>query len=210
MDKIYWESYYKLLNGNLEPSSFAEYVASDVIKKQHRTLIELGCGNGRDAIYFANKNINVLAIDQCEYEVDLLKNSYKQLDNLVFKSGDFSKLKNDNQFDIVYSRFALHSVSKEQEVRTLNWAYDNLNTNGYFCIEVRGQKNEIYQMGEMVTDEKNAFIFDGHYRRFLNFNELCFSLREIGFNIEHASEEKGFAPFRGMNETYIRVISKKI
>jgi len=208
MDKEYWSSYYKSLNHVLKPSLFARYVMSDIIK-EHLSLVELGCGNGRDAICFANENINVLAVDQCEDEIKLLNNRYKQLQNIEFVSGDFSKLDDGRNFDIVYSRFTLHSVSKEQESRTLNWAYRNLNLNGCFCIEVRGEKNEIYKKGEKVIGEENAFILDGHYRRFLNFDELCNSLAQIGFTIEYASEEKGFAPFNGEDETYIRVIAKK-
>jgi ubiquinone/menaquinone biosynthesis C-methylase UbiE len=208
MDKEYWSSYYKALNNELKPSLFAKYVMSEVIK-EHKTLIELGCGNGRDATYFANENIHVLAIDQCEDEIKFLNNRYKQLKHLEFKSEDFSGLDDSKRFDIVYSRFTLHSISKDQEVRTINWAYRNLHTGGYLCIEVRGQKNEIYQVGEKVAGEENAFILDGHYRRFLNFEELCNSLEQLGFTIEYAAEKKGFSPFKGKDETYIRVIAGK-
>jgi tellurite methyltransferase len=80
---------------------------------------------------------------------------------------------------------------------------------GYFCIEVRGQKNEIYQLGTKVHGEEHAYIYNEHYRRFLNFNELCLSLQSLNFTIEYAAEQKGFAPYEGNDETYIRVIVKK-
>jgi ubiquinone/menaquinone biosynthesis C-methylase UbiE len=208
MDKDYWTSYYKSLNNELKPSLFAKYVMSEVIKG-HKTLIELGCGNGRDATYFANENMQVVAVDQCEEEIKFLNNRYKQLQYLDFKSGDFSELDDSKSFDIVYSRFTLHSVSKEQEIRTINWAYRNLHAGGYLCIEARGQRNEIYQVGEKVAEEENAFILDGHYRRFLNFEAFCDSLKQVGFVIEFAAEEKGFSPFKGKDETYIRVIARK-
>ena len=208
MDKEYWDSYYKSLNSELKPSLFARFVMSDVIK-EHKSLIELGCGNGRDAIFFANENLNILAVDQCEGEIKFLKHRYQQLNNIDFISGDFSNLNDDKKYDIVYSRFTLHSVSKEQETKTLNWAYKVLNTAGYFCIEVRGEKNEIYKKGEKVSGEENAYIFDDHYRRFLNFDELCSTLKQLNFTIEYAAEEKGFSPFNGDDETFIRVIAKK-
>ena len=208
MDKEYWNSYYKSLNDELKPSLFAKYVMSNFIK-DHRSLIELGCGNGRDAVYFANEKITVLAVDQCEDEIKFLKNRYKQFENIDFLSADFSNLDNDIKVDIVYSRFTLHSISKEQETQTLNWAYGVLNTCGYFCIEVRGEINEIYGKGEKVAGQENAYIFNGHYRRFLNFDELCNSLKHLGFTLKYASEEKGFAPFKGDDETFIRIIAQK-
>ncbi|MBK7764431.1 MAG: hypothetical protein IPI46_13990 [Bacteroidetes bacterium] len=53
MDKNYWESYYAQQNAIMIQSPFAEYVAKNLIAICN-SLIDLGCGNGRDAIYFAN------------------------------------------------------------------------------------------------------------------------------------------------------------
>lgn len=147
MDKTYWEDYYRKQNDDLNPSLFARYVMEN-IANPNNTLVELGCGNGRDAIYFANEGLQVLAIDQCETEIKFLQFRHKHLKNLTFQAADFSDISDNRKFDIVYSRFTLHSVSKEQELRTLAWAYENLKTGGGFCIEVRGQQNEIYQVGK--------------------------------------------------------------
>jgi cyclopropane fatty-acyl-phospholipid synthase-like methyltransferase len=69
IDKVYWEKFYKQQNKDLKPSLFAKYVY-DTYAKSGQTLIELGCGNGRDAIYFANKGLHVNAIDQCSDEIN--------------------------------------------------------------------------------------------------------------------------------------------
>jgi tellurite methyltransferase len=208
MDKEYWENFYKMQNEELKPSLFAKYVRKNFAGKGN-SLIELGCGNGRDAIFFANEGLNVCAIDQCENEIKFLTFRYEQLKNLVFSTDDFSNLKEIEPVDIIYSRFTLHAISKEQEYRTLEWAYNNLNKGGYLCIEVRGQKNEIYKWGEKVKNEDDAYLYDNHYRRFLNFEMLCASIKQLGFLIIFAAEEKGFAPFAGKDETYIRIIAKK-
>jgi tellurite methyltransferase len=208
MDKEYWEKFYKMQNEELKPSLFAKYVRKNFAGKEN-SLIELGCGNGRDAIFFANEGLNVCAIDQCENEIKFLKFRCKQLKNLVFCTDDFSNLKDIEPVDIVYSRFTLHAISKEQECRTLEWTYKNLNKDGYLCIEVRGQKNEIYKLGEKVKNEEDAYLYNNHYRRFLNFEMLCISIKQLGFSIIFAAEEKGFAPFAGKDETYIRIIAKK-
>lgn len=208
MDKIYWENYYKVQNTNYQPSLFAQYVCKEVIK-EHRSLIELGCGNGRDAIFFANNGIEVIAVDQCENEINFLNYKFPHLEKCIFKTDDFTQLSYKQTFDIVYSRFTLHSIPIEQEQNVCQWAYQILNKDGVFCIEVRGQKNEIFGKGVPVKGEKDAFIYDNHYRRFLNFNKLCEKLFQLGFLLEYANEKKGFAPFLGKNETFIRIIAKK-
>lgn len=207
-DRSYWETFYAKQNAELKPSLFARFVAENV-KANGKDLIELGCGNARDAIFFANENYNVLAVDQCENEINFLTAHYQRFESLNFLSADFTCLDDTRKFDIVYSRFTLHSVTARQEADVLAWVFRNLNSNGSFCIEVRGQKNEIYQKGDAVAGEPDAFIYNNHYRRFLHFERFCEALRYIGFQIEYAAEEKGFAPFNGENETFIRVIAVK-
>jgi cyclopropane fatty-acyl-phospholipid synthase-like methyltransferase len=193
-DKKYWESYYARQNTELKPSLFARYVRENVIKK-HKSIIELGCGNGRDAIYFANDNFNVTAIDQISSEIKFLKNRYIQVENITFECADFTNLDNSRQFDVIYSRFTIHSITEQKEDKVLTWAFQNLNPNGKFCIEARGQKNEIFGKGAPVKNQPNAFIYNEHYRRFLNFEIFTNKLKCIGFSIDFAAEDKEFAPF---------------
>lgn len=210
MDKKYWEKFYrsKSNNDNVEPSLFSKFVFKHYVKKGD-SLLELGCGNGRDAIFFAKNRLKTFAVDQCEHEIESLSIKYKYFENLTFQSADFTNLKENNKYDIIYSRFTLHSIQLEGEKRVISWAYNSLLPNGYFCIEVRGEKNEIYQMGEKVEGEEGAYVYDGHYRRFINFNELLERLERNKFKVVYAAEKKGFAPFNNSNETYIRVIAKK-
>ena len=208
MNKDYWEAFYSRQNAELKPSLFARFVAGSFMQGR-KSMIELGCGNGRDAIFFANEGLAVTAIDQCEGEIKFLKSRYKNLPNISFLYDDFTNLNDNGKFDLIYSRFTLHSITADCEKRVLPWAYRNLSEGGFFCIEARGKKNEIYQKGEPVEGEKDAFIYNDHFRRFLDFDELKTSLSALGFQIEYAGEEKGFAPFKGEDETYIRVIAKK-
>jgi len=60
-----------------------------------------------------------------------------------------------------------------------------------------------------VANQPNAYILNNHYRRFLNFELFLNRLKDVGFTIDFAAEEKGFAPFNGDDETFIRVIATK-
>ncbi len=209
MDHNYWNEYYSKNRQNKQPSLFAQHIFENYVGDGKTTLIELGCGNGRDSIYFAKNGINVFAVDQAHEEINFLENRFSSINNLEFKSGDFTNLKDDRKYEIVYSRFTLHSINSTEQNRVLSWAYDKLNKNGLFCVEVRGQKNNLYQKGEPVANDPDAFIHDNHYRRFLEFNAFCNELLEVGFTLEYSKEAKGFAPFNHTDETFIRVIARK-
>jgi tellurite methyltransferase len=208
MDKNYWELYYSKQNSEYIPSLFAKFVLENFMPK-NANLIELGCGNGRDSLFFADNSVNVVAVDQVESEIEFLKHRFDTLNNIRFLAADFTNLSNGNKFNVVYSRFTLHAITTIEEKRVLNWAFNNLFTNGFLCIEARGQKNEIFKLGEPVTNEPDAFIYNGHFRRFLNLDNLCKSLITLGFTINYANEEKGYAPFNNTDETFLRVIAQK-
>ena len=54
-EKNYWEKYYESHREPNKPSPFAEFVSNEL--DSGTCLVELGCGNGRDSIYFGEKNI---------------------------------------------------------------------------------------------------------------------------------------------------------
>ena len=49
-DKEYWVKYYKVNSKPAEASSFAEFILPKL--DVNKNLIELGCGNDRDSIFF--------------------------------------------------------------------------------------------------------------------------------------------------------------
>lgn len=72
-------------------------------------------------------NINVIAVDQVDSEIDFLNENYG-CDNLSFVCDDFTNLAesdndliNNNKFDYIYSRFTFHSINEAKEDRTLDW-----------------------------------------------------------------------------------------
>jgi tellurite methyltransferase len=206
-DKRYWENFYSKKPHPFEPSLFAQYTLKKYLKPGH-SLVELGCGNGRDAVYFARQGVRVIAIDQCENEIQFLSDSYR-FDHLEFMCGDFTALGNHLRCTHVYSRFTLHSISKQRQADVVSWVYNSLEEEGYFCLEVRGKQNELYGKGTPVVEEPDAFIHDGHYRRFLDLEETHDMLRAEGLEVVESCEERGFSPFGGVDEKFVRIVAQK-
>lgn len=207
MDKKYWKSYYEKQNAPLKASLFAQFVLGNYVK-EGSSLIELGCGNGRDSFLFSDHNIDVMAVDQCENEISLLieKNKFS---NLKFICGDFTKLNGLGFFGNVYSRFTLHSITEQEEDDVIKWAYEHINSGGHFLIEARGKKNELYKLGDPVEGQPDAYIYEGHYRRFIDIDKLCDKLIGAGFSISMKEEKSGFAPFGDTDYVFMRVVAKK-
>jgi tellurite methyltransferase len=208
MDKNYWNQYYKKGKTPQEASLFAKYIFNNHCKINSK-IIELGCGNGRDVVYFAENKLQATAIDQSDVAINKLKSNFNSFSNLKFLVDDFTMLNNfEDSYDIVYSRFTMHSITEEQENNVITWAYNNLVINGLFCIEMRGLKNELYQKGT-PSEQRNTYLYDEHFRRFICIDEFTSKLMKLGFKIITSLEERGFSPFNGNDETFIRVVAKK-
>ena len=65
-DNDYWNEYYLTHFKPIKHSVFAEYILPRLDK--NKTILELGCGNGGDIIYFFKNDLNVVGVDQVGHE----------------------------------------------------------------------------------------------------------------------------------------------
>lgn len=205
-DKEYWNSYYvnnppKTQNESL----FAKFVCRYVLPG--KTLVDLGCGNGRDSFFFNNIGLIVYGIDASESAISILNNY--NTDSLIFICGDFINDKTiySKKIDYFYSRFTIHAIDQKGEKELIQNVYSSLAEGGYFFIEVRSIHDEKFGKGTMVG--KNTYMYDNHYRRFVDINELIMSLIKTGFCIKYAEENKGFAPYKNEDSEIIRIVVTK-
>ena len=184
-----------------------KHEAGQKIKKQEAqeasqtlSLLELGCGNGRDSLFFAAEGVRVEAIDQTKEQIDFLNShapdsAYAHAPRFI--AGDFTRLDSlelSPPYDCVYSRFTLHSVDKASQNRTLQDSLALLKNGGLLAIEVRGKRNALYGRGEphRLSNgeiEEGAFIYDNHYRRFLDFEQTCKEIESLA--IPHSANTAG-------------------
>ena len=204
-NSAYWNQYYKNRVCSEEPSPFAQYVATLV--EPGRDMVELGCGNGRDAVFFAAQGFKITALDMSQEAISQLQS--RNLSNAQFFCGDFvnSDIHQPDNYDYAYSRFTIHSINQNQEQVLLGNVFRGLRPGGKLFIEVRGINDPLFGKGKQV--ERNAFFYDNHYRRFIVLDELVESLERHGFRVEYAQERTGFAPYGNDDPPVIRIVAAK-
>jgi len=213
MDKKYWDNYY-LQHGKDKSinvcSTFAKFCLDNFFNQEELNIVELGSGNGRDAIYFAHHKLNIIAIDQSIKAIDIEKESlsdevaeYLHPKALDFIIEDYSKYKS---IDAFYSRFTIHAITKSDEELLLPNVYNALNNNGLFCIEVRTTKDPLFGVGEDCGN--NTFITD-HKRRFIDSQEFLNQALVLGFKLLYFIEKDDLSVYKNDNPVLMRLILQK-
>ena len=203
-DVAYWNNYYKEQVHTMLPTDFAVTI-SELIDP-NRLILDLGCGNGRDSIYFNSLGHTVVALDSSIEALNKVREHSQE--KIITVLSDFSKLDlNYSIFDIVYSRFSLHSMDSISYLNAIKNAYKSLKNDGLFFIEVRSTKDELFEQGLQITDK---IYKTDHSRRFFDLHDLTEDLKDLGFIVYYSQQSRGWAVFGDDDPEVIRVFCQKI
>ena len=115
--KNYWNSYYKNELKNFKNSDFSKFVLKKL--KQKTSLIDIGCGNGRDSFFFSKNKIDTIGLDSSKKIINI-NNFYlkeKKINHLKFLLLDINSNKAfSKKFDYIYVRFFVHAVTSKTEL----------------------------------------------------------------------------------------------
>lgn len=203
-NNIYWNNYYNEDKAPVKSSNFSKFCKKFL--KKGDTLIDIGCGNGRDTVFFLKKNINCFGIDQSSRVIKKNKKKFKKFKKF-FLCKDFSKL----NFQIfkpkvfsIYSRFTLHTINNLEEKRLFKNIKKSKGIIKYLMIETRTVNDDLFGSGKRIS--KNEFL-SSHYRRFIDPKEIKKKLKKFS-KIIYFKEAKNFAKFKNENPWILRIIVK--
>jgi hypothetical protein len=111
------------------------------------------------------------------------------------------------ELDAVYMRFVLHAVTSEVASAGLRWASRNLRQGSRLFVEARSVLGSLYGKGRPTG--RDAFIHDGHYRRFIHADELRDEIVATGFRVDELVEAAGLAIRDGDDPVVVRVFATR-
>ncbi len=207
----YWDRFYEQPHPDLiEPSSFARLCVSHM--RRNDSIFEIGCGNGRDALYMARRGLQVFASDPSHVAIDRVRSasqseSLPHPPRLLTCPMENLDDRHAGELDAVYMRFVLHAVTAEVASAGLRWALRNLRPNGQLFVEARSVRGSLYGKGRPAG--RDAFVRDGHYRRFIRTDEIRDEIVGIGFRVDELVEASGLAVRDGDDPVVIRAFATR-
>jgi SAM-dependent methyltransferase len=176
-----------------DPSDFAQKCYSYFKKYGVKRILELGCGQGRDTIFFASNGFHVHAIDASKVAIENINQKKGQknisLDLRHFKARQALPY-DSSYFDAVYSHMFYNMRFTDEELRSLFKESNRvLKNNGLLYFSVRSDKDVLYNKGKKI--DNNIYEINGFQIRFFtkrqiqSFLENYFEIK----NIEGSYEE---------------------
>ena len=191
--KRHWSRFYNERHTTI-PSPFAVSVAVEL--KEPCQIIDIGCGNGRDSLFFANLGHRVLGLDVAgsaiEEDESLAKSG--QVHGVTFQEADVAapdalaaviRSMPDTASLVIYARFFFHAITEEEETAILNALSEQLPIGACCYFEFRTR-----------MDEKTHKHFGGHYRRFIDLDAFVKKIVAKGtMDCIYTVEGQGMAKF---------------
>ena len=203
---FYWNSYYgKQIK--FKESSFARFVLKYIGKAKNKKLIDIGCGNGRDSIFFSNNGYFVTGVDISKTAIK--NNSNMENKNLSFLKFDIENDTTTKKFDIIYSRFFIHALTEKGEKKFIQLINKIKKNNTLVFLEFRNSKDEIFK--KIKDRNHNTFVNfgRGHFRRIINTrNFIKDFLNKTKSKNVYTKSSKNLSIVKGDNPNLTRVIFK--
>jgi SAM-dependent methyltransferase len=212
----YWNDYYAGRRPDepwsLSPSQFAAFVANE---RKAGPLLEIGCGNGRDALFFASVGFDVTGVDYCETAVKLcaeraggagLPAAFEPLNLYDVAQVTAFVEAHACAFETLYARFFVHAVNELGEMELLKLAVSVLEPGGRAYLEFRTVEDERASAGRTISANERE---DGHYRRFIDVDELIGRASDHGLAAVYRVAGHGMAAFRGEDPHVARLVLEK-
>ena len=159
---------------NKPDENLVNYFNKKIFKQGN--VLELGCGPGRNAIYFAENGCKVDAIDLSREALQWARERANEKNVLInfVKKNIFDMNIEDNSYDIIYDSGCFHHIAPHRRMNYISLIQKSLKPGGYFAITcfVKGGKLggaeisdwDVYRMRSLkgglgFTEEKLRTIF---------------------------------------------------
>ena len=188
----YWNNLYSKDNYFGTGQTILADFAKTIIEKNNITnLLELGCGQGRDSIFFTNFVPSVTSLDISANAINFVKKikNEKNLINLELHVHDAKKPLNfiNKSFDMVYSNLALQFFDMDELKEIFSNIASIMSKNSFFLFSTKKPGDKYFNFGNKISE--NSFEYKNITRFFFQKSEIQ-ALLESHFEIISFEEDK--------------------
>ncbi len=208
----YWNGYYSECNLPSIPSQFAVFVLNE--NPSAETIIDIGCGTGRDSLFFSRQGLFCIGVDGSESAIEhcSLTASSNAISNAEFLRGDLNDARLIEDINrildhkkiegpvVIYARFLVHAITDDEEKSLIDLADSLLrDRGGSVALEFRTER-----------DKLQPKVTGTHFRRYVDPVHFFTRAQKNGFEVDYFVEGFGFAKYKQDDAHVARFILKRV
>ncbi len=173
--------------------------------RKGKKLLDLGCGFGQDALYFARHGWQVTAIDLAPDNIrKLQENSSKASGKMHCLCRDISKPLpfKDASFDVVYAHLSVHYFDDKTTQKMFREIHRILQPGGFFFVKCKSIDDPLFGKGKRVGQDTYLLQHVRHFFRKEYMQELL-----EGWVIKHVRRTR--SSYASMPSAFIEAIARK-
>lgn len=149
---------------------FLEYLPKTHLSNQQK-ILDVGCGSGRDSVFFANQGFEVVAIDGSQNVIDLAKQTDTRIDWQCLRFHEIAKKSWQNQFTGIWACASLLHVPFDDLTKLLN--------DLILCIKSDGILYASFKYGDSEREKDGRFFCDINEQRWQLIGEQLDSAKPV-------------------------------
>lgn len=130
---------------------FLEYLPKTHLSNQQK-ILDVGCGSGRDSVFFANKGFEVVAIDGSKSLIELAQQTDTRIDWQCLRFDEIAKQSWQNQFTGIWACASLLHMPFDDLPKILNDLLSCLRPTGILYASFKYGDNEREKDGRFFCD----------------------------------------------------------
>lgn len=124
-------------------------------------VLDLWCGQGRDALFLASVGYKVTAVDSSSVGIkQMLMQAEDQGLKITDIATDILNMSLDEKFNVILFDMVLHGFEKEHQAKLLQKYSKNLDDGGFFCVVFPDDMNTAHFMTILNTSSKKWKLKD--------------------------------------------------
>lgn len=135
---------------------FLEYLPKTQLSNQQK-ILDVGCGSGRDSVFFANQGFEVVAIDGSKSLIELAQQTDTRIDWQCLRFDEIAKQRWQNQFTGIWACASLLHVPFDDLPKLLN---DLIR-----CLKSDGILYASFKYGDSEREKDRRFFCDINEQR---------------------------------------------
>lgn len=203
----YWKKFYKTnIDFSENQSTFCDFVLKYLKDyPNYKNIIDIGCGNGRDSLYFLKNGFHVTGIDLCKEVCEYIKSKHK-----ITIINDSIITYNYKNYDIYYLRFILHALIYNDILKLINNLSKQINENSLIFIETRSVSGTVFDNKNYSECTFKSGIGDLHNRTLLSQKHLLELFAKYDIYPEYNIDTNNLSIFKNENPYLIRLVLRKV